>query len=78
MPLGFLLPAARRRPTRAWHVATIAASLSAAIEALQYASARRVTDVDDVLLNVAGGLVGYSALLVWRRARLGGGPRRRA
>jgi glycopeptide antibiotics resistance protein len=63
LPLGFLLPLVLRRPTRAWQVALMAAALSATIEALQFASGRRTADVDDVLLNVMGGLAGYVA---WR------------
>jgi glycopeptide antibiotics resistance protein len=71
IPLGFLLPLAWRRPVRAWQVALLAAVLSAAIEAAQYASARGVADVDDVLLNTLGGLLGYAAFRAWRRHRPG-------
>ena len=67
LPFGFVPPLVRRRPMRAWQVALLAAGLSLTIEALQLASGRRTADVDDVLLNTIGGLLGY-ALYRARRA----------
>lgn len=58
-PFGAFLPLVRRRPTTAIQVALWGFFLSAGIELIQYNSGRRVADVDDVLLNVAGGLLGY-------------------
>jgi glycopeptide antibiotics resistance protein len=60
VPAGLFLPRARSRPTSALRVALFAAALSASIELAQYASGRRILDVDDVLLNVSGALLGYS------------------
>lgn len=60
VPIGRLIPAARRRPTRARDVAIACLALSGSIEILQYLFARRVADVDDVILNVLGGLVGFA------------------
>ena len=59
MPLGFLWPLLRRGRTGVWQVGLLAAALSLLIEALQYALGRRTADVDDVLLNTLGGLLGY-------------------
>ena len=67
MPLGILIPLNRLRPTTAWHVATWSALLSAGIEVVQYVSGRRVADVDDVLLNTCGGLIGYAFYRGWLR-----------
>lgn len=67
LPFGLSLPILRARPTRAWHVALACASLSAAIEFAQYLSGRRVADVDDVLLNTTGGLLGYGLYLALAR-----------
>lgn len=67
MPLGFLWPLLRRGRTGAWRVGLLAAAVSLLIETLQYASARRIADVDDVLLNALGGLLGYGTYLVLRR-----------
>ena len=67
IPFGVLIPLTRRRPTSWWVVLLVCVALSAAIEAMQFASGRRVADVDDVLLNGIGGLVGYGILRAWRR-----------
>jgi glycopeptide antibiotics resistance protein len=73
MPIGLMPPLARSRQTTAWHVALFSLSLSAIIEVGQYASGRRVADVDDLMLNTVGGLLGYYAFLVighWSFARI--------
>jgi glycopeptide antibiotics resistance protein len=67
MPLGILIPLNRLRPTRAWQVAAWSAFLSAGIEVAQYFSGRRVADVDDVILNALGGLIGYTFYRAWLR-----------
>lgn len=68
LPIGLIPPLARPRSTAAWHVAVFCGSLSALIEVLQYASGRRVADIDDLILNTLGGLLGYFALR-WTCAR---------
>jgi glycopeptide antibiotics resistance protein len=60
VPAGVLLPRVRSRPTSALRVAVFALALSTSIELAQYASGRRILDVDDVLLNVTGALLGYA------------------
>jgi glycopeptide antibiotics resistance protein len=60
LPIGLIPPLVRPRSTAAWHVGLFALTLSALIELLQYASGRRVADVDDLILNTLGGLLGYS------------------
>jgi glycopeptide antibiotics resistance protein len=62
LPIGLIPPLARPRATAAWHVAVFALTLSALIEALQYASGRRVADIDDLILNTLGALLGYFTL----------------
>jgi glycopeptide antibiotics resistance protein len=59
VPFGVLVPRCRTRPTSAWSVGLVALALSGAIELAQYLSGRRIADIDDVLLNVAGALLGY-------------------
>ncbi len=59
LPIGFLAPLARARPTSGGKVAALCLLLSGSIEALQYLSGRRVADIDDILLNTLGGVVGY-------------------
>ncbi len=67
LPLGFLLPLLSDRKISAWHALGAGAALSTLIEALQFLSGRRVADVDDVLLNALGALLGYGCLIVLRR-----------
>ena len=70
MPLGFLWPLFRRGRTSVWRVGWLAAAVSLLIETLQLGSGRRIADVDDVLLNTLGGLLGYGTYLVLHRCVL--------
>jgi glycopeptide antibiotics resistance protein len=63
VPVGFLVPLLRPSASF-WLVFLCGASLSFAIEALQFASARRVADVDDVTLNALGALIGLALLRI--------------
>lgn len=59
IPFGYLMPlAAKRMKTLMW-VALIGLILIVAIEGLQYISMSGSLDVDDVLLNFIGVLVGF-------------------
>jgi glycopeptide antibiotics resistance protein len=59
VPLGVLLPRIHGR-FRSWQSTLVAAlGVSALIEVLQSVGAQRVTDVDDLLLNALGALLGY-------------------
>lgn len=61
VPLGFLtVTALRRRPLA---VALLGAALSVVIEAVQFVSAQRWADIDDVLLNTLGAVLGAVAAL---------------
>jgi glycopeptide antibiotics resistance protein len=73
MPVGVLLPLSRVGPTSAGRVAFVSFGLSLLIESAQYASGRRVADVDDLLLNALGGILGFAVLNLlglWRRPGL--------
>lgn len=61
LPLGFLWPVLRRGRTNARRVVGLSAFVSLLIETLQLATGRRIADVDDVILNALGGLIGYAA-----------------
>ncbi len=70
VPIGMMPQLARPRRAGAWHAALFSLSLSVLIEAVQYATGRRVADVDDLILNTAGGVLGHCTLslfLSWRR-----------
>jgi glycopeptide antibiotics resistance protein len=59
VPFGFLIPLLRVGRTGVARIALLSLALSALIETLQYLSGRRVADVDDLLLNTLGGVLGY-------------------
>jgi glycopeptide antibiotics resistance protein len=59
VPMGLLPPFIFKRPTKLWMVLVFSLCVSLLIEGGQLASGRRVPDVDDLILNVLGGLLGY-------------------
>lgn len=67
VPLGLLLPALRGPSvvTTLGHAALAGGGVSLAIEAIQYMGGRRVADVDDVILNLAGAVLGYVGFRAW-------------
>lgn len=71
-PLAFYLPFTKKSFKRADKVFIFLIGSSCIIEALQFLIGRiinynyRVVDIDDIILNVCGGMVGY---LVWRIVR---------
>ncbi|MFO0954883.1 MAG: VanZ family protein [Isosphaeraceae bacterium] len=67
LPFGVLLGRMLGPKASALRVTALAAGLSAAVELTQYLSGRRVADVDDVILNGLGALLGYLILLGFRR-----------
>jgi glycopeptide antibiotics resistance protein len=70
LPVGLFGPLALPWLRRWWRVLLVAACFSAGIELAQLAIPQRSADVDDVLLNTSGALLGYLLLHV-----LGLGPR---
>ena len=66
VPLGFLLPAIWRRGARLAPVAGFGFLLSLSIELLQLLNFR-TTDVDDLLMNTLGTIVGYGVFKLWER-----------
>lgn len=64
VPLGVLVPALGRRLTALAAVLSASAFVSISIEVLQWLFARRVADIDDVILNVVGALVGYGCVML--------------
>ncbi|MCT4620653.1 MAG: VanZ family protein [Marinisporobacter sp.] len=59
MPLGFLYPVVHKSKKNYKHILIVSFILTCFIEGLQYISGAGTCDIDDVLLNVIGGLVGY-------------------
>lgn len=72
LPLGLLGPIAIPAMSGWLRVLVVALAVSLAIEAAQLWIPNRSADVDDVLLNVIGALIGYATFTV---LRLGSGRR---
>lgn len=71
-PLGVLIPLLMRRPS-GWSVLLLAAATSLGIELTQLAAQAffaggHIADVNDLIWNVAGGMVGYGAYALATRA----------
>lgn len=59
IPFGFLLPIISKRFRSLWLTTVIGFIFSAGIETMQYITGRGLTEVDDVINNTAGAMVGY-------------------
>jgi glycopeptide antibiotics resistance protein len=73
LPLGLLGPIALPAMNGWLRVLLVALAMSLAIEAAQLWIPNRSADIDDVILNVAGALLGYMLLVI---VRPGSGSRR--
>jgi glycopeptide antibiotics resistance protein len=62
MPIGIIPSLFWTRRGGAWHAALFSLALSVMIEVLQYTGGHRVADVDDLILNTLGGLLGFGVL----------------
>ncbi|WP_370056212.1 VanZ family protein [Leifsonia sp. EB41] len=67
VPLGAYLTFLRRR-ARVWGNLLVVACVSVAVEILQWVLAVGTSDIDDVILNVVGGLIGVLGVVGLRRA----------
>jgi glycopeptide antibiotics resistance protein len=67
LPLGLLGPIALPALDRWWRIALVALFYSIAIEVIQLAVPDRSADIDDVIVNVTGALVGFAMWRVVRR-----------
>ncbi len=59
MPLGFLIPLVSKKGNSVLLIAILGFATSTVIELLQYFVAQRIFDIDDILLNAIGAVVGY-------------------
>jgi glycopeptide antibiotics resistance protein len=69
LPLGLLGPIALPALDLWWRVALLALLASTAIELTQLLVPDRSADIDDVMVNVAGALVGYALYRLGRREK---------
>lgn len=59
MPMGFILPLAFDKLKRFPRVLVTVMASSAVIEIMQYVAGVGVSDIDDLILNTIGGILGY-------------------
>ena len=71
LPLGLLGPIALPGLDRWWRIALVALAYSVAIEVIQLAVPDRSADIDDVIVNVTGALLGYAVFRMSRGAQMG-------
>ena len=64
IPLGIVWPAVFRQLNKPWKVIAAGVGVSLTIEILQLPFYGRSTDIDDLILNTAGFLVGYGIYLL--------------
>jgi|SRR5438132_6165568 len=69
--LGLLGPIALPALNRWWRIALLALFVSTVVELTQLFVPDRSADIDDVIVNVTGALLGYAILGVTRRSRSG-------
>lgn len=69
VPLGFLCPCISRYYRQAKHAVLLGFGLSLTIELAQLFTQYRATDVDDLLTNTAGTLIGYLCFRLIHRAK---------
>lgn len=70
VPFGFLLPVAYPACGRWWRVFYCAVGFVMCIELFQLFSAFGAFDVDDILLNVFGSVIGYGIFVVVRKLKI--------
>ena len=63
-----LVPILSRRYKKFWCVTLLSFELSLAVELIQLITKTGSCDVDDILLNTAGGMIGF-ACYAWLRRR---------
>ncbi len=66
IPMGILVPALFKKQRKLWKVTIIGAFVSSSIEILQYILCTGVTDIDDVIFNTVGTIMGYC---IWKILR---------
>jgi len=72
LPLGLLGPIALPALDRWWRIVVLALLVSIAIELTQLLVPDRSADIDDVIVNVLGALIGYFMLVTLRAAPASG------
>jgi len=71
IPLGIVWPAVFKQLDKPWKVICAGVGVTLSIELLQLPFFGRATDIDDLLLNSIGFLIGYGIFLLVRACRKG-------
>ncbi len=69
LPFGFFLPALCARLQRLVPVLALGFMVSLTVELIQLVTKVGIFDVDDLILNTLGVLLGYLAFVIWQRVR---------
>lgn len=69
-PLGFLLPVLFKRARRFWQVLVIGFLVSLSIELFQLVLSVRIFDIDDILINSLGVVLGFSVYFLMSKVPL--------
>ena len=64
MPMGFFLPHLCRKRLNFWSVSLIALEASVLVEVIQLFTRVGCCDIDDVILNTIGGMLGYGCYMM--------------
>ncbi len=66
MPMGFLLPLVSKKFNGFFKTVLLSAGFSFVIETVQYILAVGAADIDDLILNTAGAIIGFLIFLLFR------------
>lgn len=66
IPLGFFLPIVFKKMRKIYNTAIIVFLTTVSVELIQYFVGRS-TDIDDIILNILGGIIGYGIFIVFNR-----------
>ena len=69
IPVGIFLPTLIKRCKNVFFTALISLEISLVVEIVQLATRVGSFDVDDLLLNTAGGLLGFLIYFCWTRSK---------
>lgn len=72
IPFGFLIPVISRKYRNVGKIIILSAALSFGIELMQWVFGTGVSDIDDILCNTAGGLIGfgcYAMVVKWKERK---------
>ena len=68
MPLGFVLPILSNHRWGFFRITLISALASLCVELVQLVSKLGSCDVDDIILNICGGMIGYAGFCICKKA----------